>query len=179
MADSKSSIGRDPSLHQGEPREPDRPPEIARRLSLTRKQLLGLPLLVAVPVLTLFGVFGEQRGETRAASATIEMRIHYPTRFRYRQVQPLDIAVRNISSTVLDTIDVARDTAYISRFSSVRIDPAPHTAYHVAVTHVRPGESRLVAAELWGERYGWHEGRLTATSRADTASASVRTFVFP
>lgn len=179
MADSKSNIGRDTSRREREPCGPVHAPDFPRHLRFTRKQLFGLPVLVAVPVLTLFGVFGEQQGETRAASATIEMRIHYPTRFRYRQIQSLEIAVRNISSTVLDTIDVSLDTAYISRFSSVRIDPAPHTAYHVALTHVQPGESRLVAAELWGERYGWHRGHLTAGTRTDSASATVRTFVFP
>jgi|SRR5205085_5452315 len=158
---------------------PARAPDVARHIALTRKQLIGLPLLAAIPILSLLGVFGEQRSDVHATSRSVAMSIRYPTRFRYRQVQPLDIAVRNTSEQVIDTIQVSLDTAYISRFSSVRIEPAPNTAFVVLVTNVRRGESRLISAELWGERYGRHQGRITAIARGDTAAATVRTFVFP
>jgi hypothetical protein len=167
------------STDNGVPAEPPRAPSIARRLALTRKQVIGLPLLGAIPILTLFGVFGEQRSSLHAASGSVEMSVRYPTRFRYRQIQSLDITVRNTSDETIDTIGVSLDTAYISRFSSVRIDPAPRSAFVVALTGVRPGESRLISAELWGERYGRHEGHIAAIARSDTAVATVRTIVFP
>jgi len=159
--------------------EPAHAPQIRRRVAFTRKQLIGVPLLAAVPIMSLLGVFGERRSELNAASRSVAMSIRYPARFRYRQVQPLDIAVRNISGRVIDTIEVSLDTAYISRFSSVRIEPAPRIAFVVTLTDVRPGDSRLISAELWGEGYGRHHGRISATTRSDTAAATVRTVVFP
>lgn len=159
--------------------EPTHAPHTARRLSLTRKQWIGLPLLAAIPIATLFGVFGERQGEQHTASRAVAMSVRYPTRFRYRQVQSLQISVENISGRVIDTVKVMIDTAYVTRFSSVRIDPAPYAAYAVALTQVHPGESRLISAELWGEEYGWHKGRITAVARSDTAALTLRTFVFP
>lgn len=172
---SKRSV---PGTNDGGP-QPPRAPAITRRLALTRKQRIGLPLLMAIPILTLFGVFGEQRSSVHAASRSLDMTVLYPARFRYRQIQSLDVTVRNASDQTIDTISVSLDTAYISRFSSVRIEPTPRTAFTVPLTGVRPGESRLISAELWGERYGRHTGRIVATARSDTASATVRTIVFP
>jgi hypothetical protein len=140
---------------------------------------LGLPVIIAIPVLTLCGVFGEHRAEARAGSASIAVDIRYPDRFRYRQVESLDITVQNRASSEIDTIHVWIDTAYVTRFSSVRIDPAPTSAFSVDLVHVKPGESRLVRAELWGERYGRHRGRILVTTTHDTASADISTFVFP
>lgn len=159
--------------------EPAGPPATAPRLSLTRKQYLGLPLLAAIPVLTLFGAFGESRASGRAASSALEITVRYPSRFRYRQVQSLDVTVRNVSARILDTVTLSLDTAYISRFSSVRIVPAPRDAYVVELIDVKPAESRLVTAELWGERYGSHTGRITAATHSDSASTLIRTMVFP
>jgi hypothetical protein len=149
------------------------------RIALTRKQWFGLPLLAAIPVLTLFGVFGEKRASVRAESGAIALDVRYPSRFRYRQVQTLDVVVRNTSDHPVDTIMVSLDTAYVSRFSSVRIDPAPSIAFVVAMTNVRAGEARLVSAELWGERPGAHDGVIKAVSRGDSVSVRVRTIVFP
>src|SRR4051812_29099990 len=155
--------------------EPPRAPEIRRRLALTRKQSIGLPLLAAIPILSLLGLFGERRSEAHAASRSIAMTIRYPARFRYRQGESLAIALRNASEQVIDTIQVSLDTAYISRFSSARIEPAPRIAFVVPLIDVRPGESRLISAELWGERYGRHQGRIAATAHFDTAAATVQT----
>ena len=159
--------------------EPARAPEVSRRLNFTRKQLIVMPLFAAIPILSLFGLFGERRAAVYAASRSVAMSIRYPRRFRYRQVQSLDIAIRNVSARVIDTIDVSLDTAYVSRFSSVRIEPAPRAAFTVAITDVQPGESRLISAELWGDRYGRHQGRIRAVVRGDTAAATVQTIVFP
>ena len=167
------------SIRGRESAKPAPAPEIRRRLSFTRKQMAGLPLLVAIPILGLFGVFGESLSDAHAESRSVAMSVRYPTRLRYRQVQPLDIVVRNTSQQLIDTIEVSLDTAYVSRFSGVRIEPAPRSAFVVAVTDVRPGESRLVAAELSAERYGRHPGHIRAATRSDTATVSVRTVVFP
>jgi hypothetical protein len=159
--------------------EPTQPPQTRPRFTLTRKQRLGLPLLAAVPLLTLFGVFGERRETTRAVSPSVEMTVHYPSRFRYRQAQSLEVSVRNVSGRALDTVRVSLDTGYITRFSSVRIEPAPRVAFVVTLTDLAPAEARLITAELWGEQYGSHHGRIVAATHADSAQAVIRTIVFP
>lgn len=159
--------------------EPPAPPAHVRRLALTRKQWVGVPLLLAVPVLTLLGTFGESRAIARAASPTLALTVRYPSRFRYRQIQPLELTVENRSGQPMDSVRVSLDTAYITRFSSVRIDPAPQRDFVVRLDGVRPGESRLVAAELWGERYGVHRGRVVAATTTDSVAVDVRTVVFP
>ncbi|HEY2377342.1 MAG TPA: hypothetical protein VGH98_15300 [Gemmatimonadaceae bacterium] len=158
---------------------PSHPPASDRRLALTRKQWVGLPLIAAVPILTLLGLFGERRGELHTTSASVAVDVVYPERFRYRQVEALDITVRNRTSHVIDTLHVWIDTAYVTRFSTVQIEPEPDIAYDVALTRLRPGEARLVVAELWGERYGRHQGRIVVSTRSDSAVAAISTFVFP
>jgi hypothetical protein len=159
--------------------EPPQPPAATPRIALTRKQCIGIPLLASIPLLALLGVFGEQRVATRATSRALEMRVVYPSRFRYRQIETLDITVRNVSGRTLDTVTISLDTAYVTRFSSVRIHPSPGTPYVIAETHVKPLESRLVHAELWGERYGSHRGEIVGAASADTVRQQIRTFVFP
>jgi len=158
---------------------PSAPPRMRRRFALTRKQRIGIPLLTLMPLLALFGVFGERVATANATSTTLVLTVNYPERFRYRQVQPLDVVVRNLSARVIDSIDVSLDTAYITRFSSVRITPAPRTAFTVTLVGVKPGEQRLVSAELWGQRYGYHRGRIMVSTPNDSTVVTIRTLVFP
>ncbi|MDP9202968.1 MAG: hypothetical protein M3P26_13710 [Gemmatimonadota bacterium] len=158
---------------------PPRAPSIEPRLELSWKQRIGLPILLAVPILALFGVFGESQDHARATSASLDMTVSYPSRFRYRQVQSLHVTVRNLSPVVADTVAVAFDTAYISQFSSVRFDPAPKSAYTVDLVNVKPSESRLVSVELWGQVYGNHRGTIVARHGTDTVIVHLRTLVFP
>ena len=135
--------------------------------------------MVVIPILALFGVFGESQTRARATSASLDMMVSYPSRFRYRQVQSLHVTVRNLSSTVADTVKVAFDTAYISRFSGVRFDPAPKAAYTVDLTDLKPSDSRLISVELWGQGYGNHRGTIVARHGTDSAIVHLRTLVFP
>jgi hypothetical protein len=150
-----------------------------RRFALTRKQQIGLPFLVAIPILSVFGVFGERQAETHITTAGFVATIRYPERFRYRQSQSLEVTVTNLMPNELDTVTVSLDTAYVSRFASVRIEPAPSSAFVIDLVHIRPGKSGLVSAELSGERYGRQHGVITVATKRDTASASISTLVFP
>jgi hypothetical protein len=166
------------SYHHQAPRPTD-PPWVERHVVLTVKQRIGVPFIAAVPLLALLGVFGESSNTASVRSASLEVRASYPARFRYRQVQALRVDVRNISHVLLDTVKVSVDTAYVSRFSSVRFDPAPSAAYVVPLTHLRPGEHGLMSVELWGEQYGRHRGRITVSAAGDSVAISISTFVFP
>ena len=135
--------------------------------------------MLTVPILALLGLFGERTALARARSATLDVAVSYPERFRYRQVQPLHLTVRNLSTLPLDTITVSFDTAYISRFSSVRFDPPTKRAYAIELTDVKPMQSRFIAVEVWGQDYGVHRGAIVARSGTDSAVVRIRTFVFP
>src|SRR5206468_10420303 len=117
---------------------------------------------------------GEQQSSLHAASHALDMSIRYPRRFRYRQIQSLEVTVRNTSDQTIDTISVSLDTAYISRFSSVRIDPAPRSAFVVALTGVRPGESRFFSADLWAGRYERTKDGISRGDRANTRPPTLR-----
>ena len=158
---------------------PSAPPQMRRGLALTRKQRIGLPILTLIPLLALLGIFGERAATVNATSSSLAVSVRYPERFRYRQVLPLAVTVRNQSPRLIDTIRVSLDTAYITRFSSVRITPAPSTAFTVTLAGVRPGEQRLVSAELWGQDYGRLRGRIVVSTPNDSAVVNVRTLVFP
>jgi len=154
-------------------------PSIDRKVELSWKQRIGFPILIAVPILALFGMFGESRAHAHATSGSIDLEVSYPARFRYRQVQSMRVSIRNLSPVVADTVKVAFDTAYIGRFSSVRFDPATKTAYTVDLTDIQPSESRLVSVELWGQDYGNHRGTIVARHGSDSAIVHLRTLVFP
>lgn len=158
---------------------PATPPQTRRRIALTRKQRIGIPLMTLIPVLALFGAFGERSATIDARSASLAVSIQYPVRFRYRQTEPLEISVRNLSPRVIDTIDVSLDTSYITRFANVRITPEPRTAFTVLLTAVRPGEQRLVTTELEGEHYGRHRGHIVVSAPNDSVVVTLRTLVFP
>lgn len=158
---------------------PPRPPAIAPSIRLTKKQWVALPFFFAVPVLTLFNTFGETQVRVHAAAGPMELTVTYPSRFRYRQIEPMRISVRNRTAKRLDTVMVNLDTSYISRFSSVRFVPPATRAFDVLTTDLHPGESRLISVELLGDRYGRHAGTVTASTRTDTVRVSVHTIVFP
>jgi hypothetical protein len=154
-------------------------PKTDARISLTTKQVLGLPLIAAVPLLAMLGVFGERATTTVVRSAAVDVAVTFPARFRYRQVQALRVSVRNTSARPFDTVFVSFDTAYIARFSSVRFDPAVTSAFVVPMSHLAAGASGLVSVELWGEQYGRHRGRVVVTANGDSVSVPISTFVFP
>ena len=118
--------------------------------------------MLVIPIAALFGLFGERTALARAKSAGLDVVVSYPERFRYRQLQPLRLTVRNLSAQPIDTLTVSFDTSYISRFSSVRFDPPTKKAYVIELTDVKPMESRFIAVELWGQDYGMHRGVIVA-----------------
>ena len=135
--------------------------------------------MLVIPIAALFGLFGERTALARAKSAGLDVVVSYPERFRYRQLQPLRLTVRNLSAQPIDTLTVSFDTTYISRFSSVRFDPPVKKAYAVELTDVKPMESRFVAVELWGQDYGIHRGAIVVRAGTDSAVVHVRSLVFP
>lgn len=159
--------------------DPPGPPEIPRKLSLYRFQLLGLPFLVAIPVLALFGVFGDRTGTLRGDSGALEVSGQYPSVFRYKTINAIDLHVRNRGRAGIDTITVALDSTYASRFSTITAIPPFTGPFVVDLTDVSPGESRFVRIEIQAERYWSHEGEITVAAGADTIRLPLSTMIYP
>ena len=51
--------------------------------------------MILVPVLALFGMFGETVDSMSAANAQLEMRVEYPTRFRYKMIDSITVSLHN------------------------------------------------------------------------------------
>lgn len=159
--------------------DPPKAPDIRRGVSFHTFQWVMIPLLAALPLLALSGVFGERWRTETAAAGPLEITVHYPTAFRYKMINTLTATVTNRSGTVLDTVTVSLDSAYANRFSTVTAIPPFTAAHDVEVVALAPAESRLVRIEMQGERYWRHEGFVRVISGTDTASVAVSTIVFP
>lgn len=147
---------------------------------MSRAQWIAIPILVAIPLLALAGVFGETWQTASDSGGNVEMRVEFPARFSYKMLNSISVTVLNRSDRTVDTLVVAFDPSYISNFSTVVFTPPIMRAYEVAVTDVRPGEARLVTAELQGEKYGRHQGWIQASDGGtDTARVTIHTIIFP
>lgn len=172
-----TSVDREPP--RAAPIDAPRAPLGAPRWVLTRKQWVGLPVLALIPVLALFGVFGERTATITTATPSLGVRVAYPERFRYRQSERLEVAVTNRSARALDSIRVSLDTAYLARFGDVRVEPAPLIPYDVWLARVAPGETRLVVVELMGKQYWRHSASLGVAMGDERAEVHFSSLVFP
>lgn len=158
---------------------PPDPPPVPRALRLTTLQRIGLPVLFAIPILALFGVFGEHFATAHADGPGLALTMRYPNRAHYRQPMSFRLSIRNVSSQPADTITVTLDTAFMRAFSDVSISAPLNGAYVARITNLAPGETRAISAMVSGERYGRHAGVIAVAGPLGTARLPVATFVFP
>lgn len=156
------------------------PPSIDRRVQLPLFRAIGMALVALVPLLALAGVFGERRTTETVDGRDITVRAAFPTRLKYEMLQSIAITVHNRSERSIDTVTVRLDSAHVLRFSGVTFIPDVDQAYAVRLAGVMPGESRLVAVEIQGQRYGRHSGPLhVETTSGDSLSIPLHTLVLP
>ena len=158
---------------------PPQAPSVDRRLKLRPLHLALVALLFLVITFAASGFFGVTRGAAEAQSEALALLVDYPTRFRYKQVEPMRVYVRNTSPRSIDTVRVRFDDRYIDPFSNVSFTPSASEVWQVVLTDLKPGQKRRVQVHLQAEQYGRHAGTVTATSGPDSARAEVSTFVFP
>jgi hypothetical protein len=158
--------------------EPPQPPDAPRRFRLYRYQWAGLAILSTLPILAIAGTFGETWSEATLSSSRLEVTVRVPTRYRYKQLNQIEVQVRNRTDVALDTVRVALDTAFTARFSTVRSIPAFARPFEAELVRLEPGETRLVLMELQAERYGRHRGTLTVAA-TDTLRMPLSVTIFP
>ena len=158
---------------------PAQPPPMDRGLRLPWSQWLGVSIIAAIPVLAIFGVFGERWQTSETEGAGLRARVEYPTRLRSMSRKSMTVEIENRSSTSLDTVEVVFDPAYMGRFSSPAFIPPPRDAYTVSLLGLRPAETRMVHVDVQGESIGRHDGRIVVRSRGDSIALALGTTVFP
>lgn len=155
-------------------------PDIPGRIRLWGYQWFGVFFLFLIPVLALFGVFGEGTKEMRETAQGLEAVIRYPTVARYGQSGSLQIELINRSDQAMDDLKTVFTADYIHQFSDVSFVPESIRTYEVHVGTLAPGRSRFVLVQMKANQYGRHDGEVRVlNSTSDLMSVPVRTVVFP
>ena len=152
-----------------------------RRFKLHAVQWIGLPIIFGVPILALLGVFGESRVQVEGQGEELAISVEYATRYRYKQIEKMQVFVRNRSDATIDTAVVAFDPEYAQHFSTLMFIPSAREPFIVELLDLGPGEERRVWAEFQGEGYGRHRGSIEAyrPGSRDTARVVVHTLIYP
>lgn len=158
---------------------PPTPPKLRPAVSLTLRQRIGIPLLLLIPILAAFGLFGEHFRTQQARQGRLAVVITYPDRVHYRQTLGVHLSVRNMGTTTIDTITVQYDTTYLNAFLISDATPSLGPSYVVPIIGVRPGETRLTTLALAGDHDGRSHGSVQVSTSTDTVRIPLSTFVFP
>ncbi|MEO6778082.1 MAG: hypothetical protein ABI194_01405 [Gemmatimonadaceae bacterium] len=158
---------------------PPAPPRLARAFRLTTVQRVGLPALFAIPILALFGVFGERYTDARASGVGLTAAIHYPSRIHYRQPLAFRITIENTGADTADSVVVSLDPRFMRAFTSVEMSAPMSAPYRFTLRRVAPHERVSIDGEVSGDRYWRSTGALEARGPEADVHIPVATFVFP
>jgi hypothetical protein len=164
--------------------EPPEAPTIERRLRFYIFQYIGIPLILLIPTLAIFGVFGESSREVRQSNDDLAVSIYYPERYRYEMVSMLRIHVQNNSGDTIPLVRVEISKNYIEQFMEIKFLPSvteiTEENYEVELEAIAVAEIRVVTIELKAEEYGDHQGTVRVTAEGlEPISLMIETFVFP
>lgn len=163
-----------------EPARPPGPPDLPRRVRLYPAQWVGIPLLVLIPVLAVFGVFDLKREHQQLELAGLRVDVEYPTRMRHGQHAEILVHVRNRSGEVVDSLTLAFDPEYLHHFQDVSFTPSPTQGYEVEVVGLEPGRMAVIRVVLQGFQPWRQRGRIEVQRPgADAAHLPIETFVLP
>lgn len=159
--------------------EPAELPRLRRRLHFGARQIAGLSVLILIPILALFKVFGEGQASAAGRGGAIAIYVDYPPRIRYGSVETVIALVTNAGGARLDTVTVRFDSSYVARVSEPHFVPPATRAFEVELANVAPGEMRRVELAFHTEDYGRHRGLVSAWHAGDTARVMISTIVLP
>ena len=162
-----------------QPTEPPELPELRRRLKFGLMQMAGLALLVLIPLLALFELFGQGEASATGRSAALTLTVEYPPRLRFGTAEVLVTQVTNTGAELMDTVTVIFDSSYVSKVAEPRFTPPVTRAFELDLVNVRPGESRRIELDFYADEYWSHRGEILAVHAGDTARVRIQTFVLP
>lgn len=157
---------------------------IKARFLMYPYQWIGLPLLLLIPVLALFGLFDRNETSVTRHSDTLTLTVESFTLNRYKMSGFVAVTVENTGTTPLDEVTVSVNRAYIEAFSDVSVSP-PIThitdeQYVFVLPALEAGQTHTVDIQLVADRYGVHNGTVEAQiSTGETVQVSVQTLVLP
>jgi hypothetical protein len=162
---------------------PPQPPPVDRRFVLSR-HAIGASLLAILPVLALLGLFGESQATRTEGDDAALVTVEFPERFRYKQLQWVEIRVENTSSEAIPLVVVTVDSGYLDRFSEVAFVPEPtevtRDVYRFEIRDLATGDSRVISSGLQAERYWLSEGEVTVEAGgAAPVIIPISTLVWP
>lgn len=168
---------------QSQTPQPPKPPELERKMLFYPYQLIAIPLLLLIPVLALFGVFGETMATAAASQNGIELEVDYPTRMLYHSDQTIEVQVRNTTGSALPLVTVTLDVSYLNGFSDLSFVPSnvviSDDVYRINFENVQAGETRILTIDTVSVEYGSHQGTISVTAGANGPSVTVSTFIIP
>lgn len=163
--------------------EPEQPPQINKTFSFYGYQKIGVGILILIMLLSIFNVFGDSRREKQVVGQIINFEVHYPAKFRYKTIDPLEIYITNTSQTVLATTTVRISEDYISKFSGVDIIPSAKVitdnGYEIILNDIRPGETQKISINLQAEKYWKHSGWIEVDNGQEVLAEELSTIIFP
>jgi hypothetical protein len=159
-------------------KQPPEPPEVPRRFRMHRHQIVGLLLIIALPIFAAAGAFGPEQSSTIVKGSEFTTTVWYPTKLPLEANAFVRVQVLNTSSTLIDTLQVMIDTAYLTRFRSVSIMPESKDAGEVELVNILPGEKREVLAEIVASEAGRKDGQVAVSSKQEKGLVNVSTMVY-
>ena len=98
---------------------------------------------------------------------------------RDTQLDRIEVRLRNLSAADLDTVRIALNTGFASRFAEVRGIPDLDRPFELALGGIPANGTATAFIELRAERGGRHSGGLTIAAGADTLRVPLRVLVYP
>lgn len=165
--------------------KPSQPPDVNKKFQFYSFQWVGLPLILLIPILALFGLFGESVESVSTSNQQLDMSVEYPTRFRYKMIDEVTVSLSNVSEQAIPGVLVNFDRQYIEAFSTVTFTPSlksiSNLDYIMEISDLQPGETRVVTLTIQAEKYGLHRGVISTAAPGEGSDLElpVATFTFP
>jgi hypothetical protein len=160
--------------------KPPPAPDVSRHVRLYRGQWVGVPILVLIPVLALFGVFSENRSHLESAADGLDITIDHPTRLRTGQRTYIEVRVSNRSAGPAEDVTVRFDPRYFQHSLDLLFIPAPAVPYEVTLPPLASGADGRVRVEFDPEKPWRRSGGISVSQRGrDVVHARVSTFILP
>ncbi|MFN8446334.1 MAG: hypothetical protein U0175_36420 [Caldilineaceae bacterium] len=164
--------------------QPPAPPPFPRQIQLRPVQWIGIPVLLLIPFLALFGVFGESFETLQANNKTLSVEVTYPNRFRYQMYDSMEVTVHNLSPQPISTVEVLFAKDYIDQFDNVDFTPrvgAVEDGYYVVELHdLAAQQTQAVNVDLQADKAWRHAGEIMISIvGSKSINLNLVTWVFP
>lgn len=83
-------------------------PKLPRNFKLWWHQWIAFPVILAIPILALCGVFGDSGAHVATSSRNVALSADYPKRMHYGQTEELLVTIKNITARQLDAVEWRR-----------------------------------------------------------------------